>query len=451
MPRICSCAGPTRGDIIWPNLERTIRRRFIKHALNICLSALIIGFFSLPTAAISLSLTAAKLKEYWEPLGDFVDSFPLVEQGLAFVAPIIIMILVICMPPIFACLCKFVFRAERTISAVHKHVFQRYFLLLYWNVFVVLILTGTISDSINEIVSSPPVEVLKSFGLSFPRISMFYFDYCVIKVGVGLSLELTRTSAFFQAGLKALFCDDLTAQQRTKMVIGCRSITRSGGFYYGRFLAEHCLVFVLVFVYGVIAPLLLIPGTIFFGLATIVYKRQLLWCYEPELSAGGTFFPQCFRRVVWGIVSSQIALACMVAVLEEFEKIIFVLILPPITLLWSKHVHKIYESKAGGLPLTTAMMVDDEANEQYGGAEQRGESMMDAYTQPSLISDPEPIYRGDGGYDRTSTRVFGVCCPYSGRGEGDNVDEADEEAPFVHLPRRATRGLSWGRKYSAVV
>ena len=49
---------------------------------------------------------------------------------------------------------------------------------------------------------------------------MFYFDYCVIKIGVGLSLELTRTSAFFQAGVKAIFCDDLIAQQRTKMVIG---------------------------------------------------------------------------------------------------------------------------------------------------------------------------------------------------------------------------------------
>ena len=141
----------------------------------------------------------------------------------------------------------------------------------------------------------------------------------------------------------------------------------------------------------------------------------------------------------------------MVAVLEEFDKILFVLLLPPITLLWSKYVHKIFESKAEGLPLTTAMMVDDEANEQYGGAERRGESMMDAYTQPSLISDPEPIYRGDGGYDRTSRRVLNCCCPYSGRSEEDAADEGDDEAPFVHLPRRATRGLSWGRKYSAVV
>ena len=236
------------------------------------------------------------------------------------------------------------------------------------------------------------------------------------------------------------------------LVAGCRSITRSGGFYYGRFLAEHCLVFVLIFVYSIIAPLLLIPGTLFFGLATIVYKRQLLWCYEPELSAGGTFFPQCFRRVVWGIISSQIALTCMVAVLEEYDKIIFVILLPPITLLWSKYIHRIFQSKAEGLPLTTAMMVDDEANEQCGGAERRGESMMDSYTQPSLISDPEPIYRGDGGYDRTTRRILACCCPYSGREQEDATeDDGDEETPFVHMPRRVTRGLSWGRKYSANV
>ncbi|GMH80812.1 hypothetical protein TrST_g10630 [Triparma strigata] len=448
-----------RSDLIWSNLERTIRRRFIKHLLSIGVSALIILSFSIPTTIISLSLTAAKLKEYWEPLAEFVSNFPLLEQGLGFVAPMIIMILVICMPPIFACLCKFVFKAERTLSAVHQHVFQRYFLLLYFNIFVVLLLSGTILDSINELVEQSPKEALESFGQSFPRISNFYLDYIVIKIGVGLSLEITRLSAFFQAGLKAIFSDDLTAQQREKMVIGCRSITRSGGFYYGRFLAEHCLVFVLIFAYSVIAPLILLPGTVFFCLATVIYKRQLLWCYEPELSSDGTFWPQCFRRCVWGIVSSQVALITQIAVLEEYDKIVFILVLPPITLLWAKYVQRVFEKAAIGLPLSTALAVDDMVNEEIGSVENRADTLRDTYSQPSLISEPEPIYRGDGGYDKHHSRMFGCCCPYSGRngvGEEEYQVGGKQEGeglrePFVHLPRRQTRGLSWGRKFQSDV
>ncbi|GMH78867.1 hypothetical protein TL16_g07961 [Triparma laevis f. inornata] len=446
-----------RQDLIWTNLERTIRRRFIKHLLSIGVSALIILSFSIPTTIISLSLTAAKLKEYWEPLDDFVSGFPLLEQGLGFVAPMIIMVIVICMPPIFACLCKFVFKAERTLSAVHQHVFQRYFLLLYFNIFIVLLLSGSIGDSINELVDKSPKEALESFGQSFPRISNFYLDYIIIKIGVGLSLEITRLSAFFQAGLKAMFSDDLTAQQREKMVIGCRSITRSGGFYYGRFLAEHCLVFVLIFAYSVIAPLILLPGTLFFALATLIYKRQLLWCYEPELSADGNFWPQCFRRCVWGIVSSQVALVTQIAVLEEYDKIFFILVLPPITLLWAKYVQRVFEKAGAGLPLSTALAVDDMVNEEIGSVENRADTLRDTYSQPSLISEPEPIYRGDGGYDKHHSRMFGCCCPYSGRagvGEEEYENGGNEESlrePFVHMPRRNTRGLSWGRKFQSEV
>ena len=341
---------------------------------------------------------------------------------------------------------------------------------------------------------APPSYITNNLPLIACRISNFYIDYVVIKTGVGLSLELTRFSAFFQAGIKAIFSDDLTAQQREKMVIGCRSLTRSGGYYYGRFLAEvgrargegrlelsdsiipltattnnpfrahfarrsllssqHCLVFVIIFTYSVIAPLILLFGSIFFLLASVVYKRQLLWCYEPELNCGGEFWPQCFRRVIYGVVTSHVALICMLCFLENVTMAGFVFPLIPITLLYSKYIQRIYGKSAASLPLNVALMVDRGREVEEGDV---SDQLRDAYTQPSLVSEPEPIYRGDGGYDRNAKFMCGCCCPLN---MGDERDEREGESmrgassimePYVALPRRQTRGLSWGRKYSANV
>ncbi|GMH54720.1 hypothetical protein TrRE_jg4043, partial [Triparma retinervis] len=448
-------AAPDRRDVIWANLERTIRRRFIKSVVSIAVALFLTILVATVSFTVSVSISANNLKDAWNPFSVIADLVPYGEEGLAFVAPVIIMTIVICMPPILAFICKTIFRSERTLPGVHQHVFQRYFLLLYYNLLVVLILTGSLTSSISSYVNEQtPNKAFADLGFSLARISNFYIDYVVIKTGVGLSLELTRFSAFFQAGVKALFSDDLTAQQREKMVIGCRSITRSGGWYYGRFLAEHCLVFVLIFTYSVIAPLILLFGSVFFLLASVVYKRQLLWCYEPELNCGGEFWPQCFRRVIYGVVTSQIALICMLCFLENVTMAGFVFPLIPVTLLYSKYIQRIYGRSARSLPLNVALMVDRGREVEEGDVSDR---LRDAYTQPSLVSESEPIYRGDGGYDGNVNFFCGCCCPLNMQGEGEGREEesmrgtASIMEPYVALPRRQTRGLSWGRKYSANV
>jgi len=87
-----------------------------------------------------------------------------------FVAPIIIMTIVICMPPIFAFIAKGIFRSERTLSGVHQHVFQRYFLLLYYNILIVLILTGSLTTTISSYINDQtPNKVFAELGLSLAR------------------------------------------------------------------------------------------------------------------------------------------------------------------------------------------------------------------------------------------------------------------------------------------
>lgn len=54
--------------------------------------------------------------------------------------------------------------------------------------------------------------------------------------------------------------DEMTEMNRAQVVIGCRSITHPGGFPYGKFLAEHTLLFVYAMCYSCLAPLILPAG-----------------------------------------------------------------------------------------------------------------------------------------------------------------------------------------------
>ena len=63
---------------------------------------------------------------------------------------------------------------------------------------------------------------------------------------------------------------------RAQAVIGCRSITHPGGFLYGKFLAEHTLLFVYAMCYSCLAPLILPAG---FGGSSIVSCRLVVWAW----------------------------------------------------------------------------------------------------------------------------------------------------------------------------
>jgi len=499
---------PNRNEIIWENLEGTIRRKILKTVLSVAFLVTVTVFFFLPTVTIAGFLSVESLKEHIPQLADYSELHPWIDEGLAFLAPGVIMILTIVMPSIFGLMATKVFRDTRTITDTHKLIFHRYFTLLFYNVLIIITISSTLITSLTDLLNDPKT-VFDKIGDNFPRISNFYLNYVCIKWGAGLAMELTRFMAFFQAGFKAILSDDYTKQQREKMMAGCRSITRTGGFYFGRFLAEHCFVFTLVMVFGVISPLILIFGFLFMLTAIPVYKRQLLYCYEPELNAGGTFWPQCFRRLIIGIISGQCAIFCMIFLLEGIQQLPFLLPLPFCTILYSRYTQRVFGSSAETVPLNTARFLDNfvldsdglervnqnsfatNGNGAVGVRAQVGEkstndsdenflgeridTLQDAYTQPSLVAKQEPVgSRGDGGYSGKPDPVC-CCCFGQKRGAGDegsrhgaNREELDESyvlmsiggpssavnSPnnvYVPAKRRSTRGLSYGRKNSAIV
>ena len=107
------------------------------------------------------------------------------------------------------------------------------------------------------------------------------------------------------------------------------------GFYYGRVYADNCFVFTIAMTFALVAPLILPFALAFFFGALVVYKRQLLFVYEPEFESAGTFWPKTYRRMVAALYIMQLSLLCILITNEAFREIAYLVPLPILTFIAS--------------------------------------------------------------------------------------------------------------------
>jgi hypothetical protein len=67
-------------------------------------------------------------------------------------------------------------------------------------------------------------------------------------------------------------------------------------------------VIVICFTYSCISPIILPVGAVYFTMALLVYKFQVLYVYTPEYESGGELFPCVLHRTLVGLTLGQFTL-----------------------------------------------------------------------------------------------------------------------------------------------
>ena len=140
--------------------------------------------------------------------------------------------------------------------------------------------------------------------------------------------------------------------------------------------------------FALVAPLILPFALAFFVGAAVVYKRMLLFVYEPEFESCGTFWPKTYRRMVAALYFMQLALLCVLITNEAFKEVAWLAPLPLLTLLGSLVITRSYKDAAAHLPLSVAMEMD-EMNKTWG---ETYNFLNHSYIQPAL----QPLEKRDG-------------------------------------------------------
>eukprot|EP00752_Nemacystus_decipiens_P006507 g5859.t1 len=213
-----------------------------------------------------------------------------------------------------------------------------------------------------------------------------------------------------------------------------------GGFYYGQMYAQDLLVVVVVMTYACVAPVVIVPALMFFFMAQVVYRHQLLYVYVPTFESGGSFFPKMFRRWIFALFTAQATMVGMCLLKQGFKQAYSVMFLMVLTYVYKRKVRSTYEPVSFSLPLEIARGLDLDRAESGPEGQEEDEALhpaADEYLQPELrepaFVSPEDIFQRRGGGGGGGGGGIGGGDGH-GAGSGDGVKGGVEEGREKMMP-----------------
>ena len=169
------------------------------------------------------------------------------------------------------------------------------FNFLMFNVQFVFIVCSAMWSNSRGILFNP-VAWSETIASSIPAGASFFINYLILN-SISLSLELLRPFALFYFALLKSFAN--TPRQFYKIEVDTSHLN------YGFIFPLQILLFCVSLCYCIISPLILIPGVLYFGIAWLVYKNQLMYVYVKTMECNGRFWLMAYSRCIIGLAVFQ--------------------------------------------------------------------------------------------------------------------------------------------------
>ncbi|CAH8384768.1 unnamed protein product [Eruca vesicaria subsp. sativa] len=146
------------------------------------------------------------------------------------------------------------------------------------------------------------------------------------------------------------------------------------------------LYFLLGLVYAPVTPMLLPFILVFFSLAYIVYRHQIINVYNQEYESAAAFWPDVHGRVISALIISQLLLMGLLGTKNAALAAPLLIALPVITIGFHHFCKGRYEPTFIRYPLQEAKMKDTLENAREPNLNLRG------YLQSAYVY---PVFKGD--------------------------------------------------------
>jgi hypothetical protein len=371
---------PEPRDILWNNIYVSKGATRTRSILGEFLVILIISFYVVPVALVSLLVSESALVSSSPRLAQLDQATALFSSAIAMVQPMCIVTLQQLLPPLFIAIGRL--EGLVSFSDVQMRAFSRYFLFQVLNVFLVTTVAGSIFDTIAIIVENPEAA-FEMLGNSLPRMSSFFITFVTIKTFFGLGLELVRTMSLVQASLRYLFVPNPTLRTARSVVAGMRAIDDPGWFPFHKILAQDMLVVVISVVFAVVAPLVLLPCAMFCLFSRIMWTHHHLYVYESVFESGGQFWPKIFRRFIFGLIIAQMTITGQFILKEARHEAYATIALMFMTYLFLRSTRARYDPTSSTLPLEVATVMDISLAQEEA-AKRKAQEEMETHLRPPL-------------------------------------------------------------------
>ncbi|KAF6173235.1 hypothetical protein GIB67_026930 [Kingdonia uniflora] len=403
---------PEPRDIYWHNLaipfvSLTIRR------LIIAVAFFFLTFFFIIPIALVQSLANIEGIEKAVPFLKPVIEMPAIKAVIqGFLPGIALKIFLIFLPTILMLMSKI--EGFISISALERRAAAKYYIFILVNVFLGSIITGTAFQQLDNFLHQSANDIIKTIGVSIPMKATFFITFTMVDGWAGVAGEILRLKPLIIFLLKDFFLVKTEKDRKEAMNPG------SLGFNTGE--PQIQIYFLLGLVYAAVTPILLPFIIVFFGLAYVVFRHQIINVYNQEYESGAAFWPDVHGRVIAALIISQLLLMGLLSTKAAAQSTPFLFVLTVLTICFYMFCKNRFESAFVRYPLQEAMMKDTLERTKESNFSLKG------YLQNAYI---HPVFKGGDDDDES----YEIC------------EEWDEES-VVPTKRQSRRNTPLPSKHS---
>ncbi|XP_071726662.1 CSC1-like protein At4g02900 [Rutidosis leptorrhynchoides] len=264
------------------------------------------------------------------------------------------------------------------VSALEARSAGKYHLFLLVNVFLGSIVTGTALEQLKEFLKQSPSQIPKTVGVSIPMKATFFITYVMVDGWAGVAIEIFRMVPLIMYHLKNVFLVKTEKDREQAM--------DPGSLAWPINEPRLQLYFLLGLVYSTVTPILLPFIIVFFAFAYLVFRHQIINVYNQKYESAASFWPDVHRRILIGLVISQITLLGLLSTKSAANSTPVLLVLPFLTIWFHQICKNRFESAFRKFPLQDAMIKDT--------LERATEPQLDlkAYLKDAYI---HPVFKGE--------------------------------------------------------
>lgn len=284
---------PAPMDVNWDNLLIKARALFIRknviEVLIFTFSVLLI----IPIRYISSLLNVNSIKKMWPEFGNYLLNHDTVRTVVVGLLPTYLFTLINVTLPYGI---SFLSGLQGLISKVdvQLEVIKKNFLYIFFNLFLVFTLFGTLSSY--KALLSDTTKIAPLLAASMKSLSLFYVDLILLQGLTMFPFKLLQVGDLFLIFWQYVLCSTWQTPRDYRNLFYKPTV-----FDVGLILPQHILILIITIIYSVISTKIVSSGLVYFILGFYVYKYQLVYSMVHLQHSTGKVWPIIFRRVCLGL------------------------------------------------------------------------------------------------------------------------------------------------------
>ncbi|CAB9506136.1 CSC1-like protein [Seminavis robusta] len=301
---------PDPDDIFWFNVGREHKDLQVGLLISVATAATICFFWTIPVSFVASLSSVDSLRQEVDFIDDLLTSAPWMEGVFAVLAPQLLVILNTLLPVIL----EFATNFEGSISGsiVQSSLFTKLASFTIIQTFFVSAISGSIYEEIQKFVQTPGT-IVELLATSLPTQSTFFIQMSFVSTFSTWFSEGLGVARIGKGILRSWVGPQLTDRERQKHLWGLRPLSDPEDFPYADNMAALVLLYMIYFVYCVIAPLVSFVVACSFLILETLFRHQFVYVYPKRADSGGRLWMNFIKCLTACILIAEITIFGLMA------------------------------------------------------------------------------------------------------------------------------------------